>query len=333
MCNNIENNIPKEIEELENKEISKFDVIIQNTLPHLFEYDARFGVNIGLIHTECSHWNKTIWPSRINKLDHLLVPSTRCVKNCKESGVTINIDNIGIPDDMEKYNQGYPFLPVKGVEDKFLFYFIGEYIERKNVQMLVSAFNLEFNKNDNVGLILKLNKSGHTPVQLAEKVSKDISEIKKFLKKHSSYSLYPKETIITAKLSNTEINSLHQMGSCFVMPSAGESWCKPAFDALGFGNTPIVTAGIGPSDFITRSTGYLIESVENQCLVSDNPLPYLYTAQQTWMEPSLFSLREQMRKAYKQNRDKKIANSESVVKKYSYENVGQEMKRIINALL
>jgi len=326
--------ISQEIEKLENTRYYTYDVVIQNVLPQYMEYDSRFGVNVGLIHTECAYWNKTIWPSRINKMDMLLVPSSACVENCKKSGVEIPVENVGIPDDIGKYLNGYDKLPFSTETDgKFVFYFIGEYIERKNVQMLISAYNLEFTRKENVTLILKLNKSGMSPQALGAEVQKDIVAIKDGAKKHTCLEFYPKVIVITAQLTDYYINSLHQHSNCFIMPSAGESWSKPTFDALGFGNTPIVTAGIGPNDYVTKKTGYLIESIENQCMVSDNPLPYLYTGSQTWREPSLFSLRQQMRKAFKQNRTKKIDAAESVVKRYSYENVGQEIERIINAIL
>ena len=53
--------IPQTITELESKSDRGCDVIIQNILPHMFDFDGRFKQNVGLIFTETSHF-KNISP-------------------------------------------------------------------------------------------------------------------------------------------------------------------------------------------------------------------------------------------------------------------------------
>lgn len=326
--------LDKEIEVLEKNRYDKYDAVIQNLLPSHLEVNRNFGKNIALIHTESAGWHRTTWPQNLNMMDSIIVPSKASEEDCIFSGVKHEATVIGIPTDISKYNAGYEKLNLPELQDNFVFYFIGEYIERKNVQMLVAAFHLEFKPTENVSLVLKLG--GGQPVALANKVSQDILELKKILRVYSNIEQYKKELVITARLTDNDINALHQMCDCFVMPSAGESWSKPTFDALGFGKTPIVTKGIGASEFIDEKNGYLIDSIENHCMVTDAPLPYLYTSRETWNEPSLFSLRQMMRKAYEcsnKNREEMIDNGSRTVEHYSYENIGQELVEEINAIL
>ena len=52
------------------------------------------------------------------------------------------------------------------------------------------------------------------------------------------------------------------------MPSHGEAWCIPAFEAMLFGNTPICSNDGGPKDFIdpkNKDTGWLVDGVYDVC--------------------------------------------------------------------
>lgn len=323
MSNHIEKNVDIEIIRTEMVHHDSYDVVIQNVLPNLMFNDKRCGKNIALIHTESS-FKYTTWPLYLNMMDEIWVPSNADDVNCNISGVTRPIKIVGIPTDLNKYLSSYEE-PNFIKEDEFYFYFIGEYIQRKNVLNLVRAFHATFHPSENVNLILKINKSGLNPVQLGQVISEDLTRVKTNLRIFNSIEKYRKEIVITDKISQQHLFGLHQACNCFVMPSCGESWSIPTFDAFGFGKDVIITEKIGPCDY-ARQYGWEIDSSREFCNVSDAPLPDLYTGKDTWRQPSMLSLSHQMRQAY-ENREEQ---NNTYIENYSREKVGLKLKEILS---
>ncbi len=74
-----------DLEQLEKKTSrydGSYDVVIQNCLPHLFEYHKKCGINVGLFYTESSEWINC-WPDRLDIMDRLIVPSAIDVINIR----------------------------------------------------------------------------------------------------------------------------------------------------------------------------------------------------------------------------------------------------------
>ena len=146
-----------------------------------------------------------------------------------------------------------------------------------------------------------------------------------------SHGGFSPPVIITSFISNEDICRLHRFGDCFVMPSYGEAWCIPAFDAMGFGNTPICTNIGGMADFIGHA-GFLVEGVmEPVCDMLDT-FPALFTGNEDWCSVSIQGLRECMRHAYESQED--LGNMKEAglkrVYEYSHENIGNLIKGLLN---
>lgn len=284
-----------DILELEYTDIDNFDVVIQNTMPHWFTYDASFGKNIAWLPFETSGW-RNVWPTKCNMMDEIW---TTCAysRKCLESSVKdqkFKTALVPIPTDVEKYKKEYPLVPESFTSDRFMFYFIGEYIERKNLDMLVRAFHLEFDRNENVGLLIKTNRSGMSPDQLTKVLSDRIEQIKVELSLYAMTSMYKNEVLITDRLSDEEIYGIHQSCHCFVMPSSGEGWNIPAVDAMGFGNTVVMT----PNGAYEYAADYVIDYEESPVNTRDKPMSDLFNGWESWQAPSLKSLMRCMRNAF-----------------------------------
>jgi glycosyltransferase involved in cell wall biosynthesis len=247
-------------------------------------------------------------------MDEVIVTSKVEKKFLKTSGVVKPIKVVGQSLDMDKFSKEYkPIIPE--LKDHFIFYFIGEFIPRKGLAELLTAYYSEFNYNEDVHLIVKTNGDPNQIDQFFE-------GIKQTLGMYSKPHLYPKATFMHQFLAEIELDKLHAQSDCFVMPSYGESWCLPAMEAMGFGNTPIVTRGTGMEDFITPEVGYIIDSEETIVSTTHRPLADLYTGHETWMRPSILSLKKLMREAYQNNKEKSSRGKEAV-KQYSHENIGK----------
>jgi glycosyltransferase involved in cell wall biosynthesis len=325
--------IDSSIESYEKNLYDHYDIVFQKSLPHNFTLNKTVKKNVGLTVFETNNISSSQSIANINFLDEVCVPSSTEAKSLRESGVTIKIKVVSQPIDIEKYRiKTDSVIQFESQTKKtFYFYTIGEYIERKNLKDLIIAFNLAFDNIDDVGLVIKTSVNGMNAVQAKNKIQSDISEIKKTLRIRKQYK---KETIITDRLTDTDMISLHNACHCFVIPSFGEAFCRPAAEALILGNTPIVTDKTGCSDFINNNNGYLINSRKHPVILNQPNLSAdydIYNASEYWYQPSVTHLIECMQKAYKMYRsnrpeyEKKKQIGIDSIEQFSYTTIGKKI--------
>jgi glycosyltransferase involved in cell wall biosynthesis len=323
---------PVEFLEYEDNILPHYDIVIQNVLPHLLDYNASFGKNVALIYTESGNWQNA-WPSRLSVMDEIWVPSSADVFNIQSSGVHHpQIKKVPIPVDTDKFNKSYESKVLSDMrvsKDTFIFYFIGEFIQRKSIDRLVQAFHIEFDKSEDVDLVIKSGRSGISPEQMAKQMHEYVSKIKSLLRIYASVDQYKKEICVFDKLPSEELYYLHQNANCFVMPSMGESWSMPVMDAVGFGKTPIVVENTGPNDIVGRSNGWVVESFLDNVIVADPPLPDLYTGREIWHNYSVKQLCEVMRQAFEYKKDDKSEAGMKRVYDFTYDKVASIIKEIL----
>lgn len=322
--------MPIEFLEYEQNKLPYYDVVIQNVLPHLLEYNSTFGKNIALIYTETGNWQNA-WASRLNRMDDIWIPSERDRLNLTSSGVIKPIYKVPIPIDVAKFTQSYDSTELTLLKDKksFIFYFIGEFIQRKGLEKLIQAFHIEFAPDEPVDLVIKTSKAGLTANQLAKHLNDYCNKIKSILRIYGNLDNYKKEMFITNRLSYNDLMALHYYSNCFVMPSSGESWSIPVADALGFGKTPIIVENTGPNDLVNDSNGWVVPSFQENVLVLDPPLPDIYIGKEIWYNISIHQLCNTMRHAYEYKVVNKSEKGMEDIYKFSYENIASEINKTI----
>lgn len=313
----------EEFKEFENNRFKHYDVVIQNVLPHLSIYDKRFGKNIAICCVETNHIEHTRWPRHLNLMDEIWVPSTYDIKYLQDSGCNRPIHNIPIPIDLDRF-QYNNF--VKSKDAPFTFYFIGEYIDRKNIQALILAYLCEFTKRDNVQLIIKTNRYDG-PTNFDDEINNYINDVKDNINLNLNKNNYPPIKVITEYITNDEINTIHNISNCFVMPSHGESFCIPAVEALAFGNSVITTNNIGLCDFINSKNGWKVKSSDAIVHSSHSPLANIYTGREVWKAINTVDLKNTLRQAYIKNK-KPIDCMKSIIN-LSYDAIAQQINKII----
>jgi hypothetical protein len=82
------------------------------------------------------------------------------------------------------------------------------------------------------------------------------------------------------------------------MPSRGEAFCIPAFDAVMFGKYPIVNRNSSMIEYVREFTGIGVDSHMAPAIASDRPLPFLYTGRDTWYQIDIMDLQRAMRYAF-----------------------------------
>ena len=116
------------------------------------------------------------------------------------------------------------------------------------------------------------------------------------------------------------------------MPSYGEAWCIPAFDAMGFGKTPICTNIGGMSDFIGNA-GFLVEGAMEPVYDMLETFSNLFTGNEDWCSVSVQGLRECMRHVYENQDALKNMKRKGLEQayEYSHENIGSLIKELLDA--
>ena len=329
--NNVNAEIPDRILQLENRDIKGCDIVIQNVLPHQMEYNGKFQKNIGIYFTETSHFNNSGWPQKLNLMDELWVCNQQMQCAATNSGIDTPSHVVHVPTYLDKYKREYEPINFGFDGDRFIFYFMGEIIRRKNIVALLKAFHLEFSVHEPVELVIKGNLSGSTPEDTREHIIEMCNQVKTNLKLYPNLLDYKQETIMTDMVSNDYIMRIHSTCDCFVAPSFGEAWCIPAFDAMCMGNTPIVNDCTGLREFVNDSNGWLVPNTPEPVFGMIQGFSDLYVGNEDWWGIHIGALRRCMREAYANDREDKRMACFNRREEFSYGNIGQKMKELLNA--
>lgn len=331
--NNKKVEIPEAILEMEQKDATGCEAVIQHVLPHMMDYNGKIDKNVALYVTETTHFKSTNWANKINFLDEAWVPN-QCGKQASiDSGVNIPIKIVPHACDINKYQQSYePITLRKDLGDDFVFYTIGEANRRKHLAALIKAYHLEFEPSEQVRLLIKTSMPGYTKEAARKKLYKYCEDIKHNLKLYHDINQYSKEIIITERLSEEDMMRLHASMDCYVSPSFGEAWGIPAFDAMAMGKTPIVTAWGGYTEYVTNDSGWLIPYRMSPVFGMTETFQDLYTGHEQWADIDVLALCKAMREAYenKELRENKAEEGMDLSYNFSYEKVGEMMMGLLN---
>lgn len=332
--------LPDRILELEARSAEGCDVCIQHVLPHLL-VTGNFKKHICMYATETDRFEYSGWPHYINMMDEAWVFNNESMQSSINSGVTIPIKVVPHACDLEKYQKPRTKLYNKPgynsiYSPDFMFYFIGEYNQRKNIPALLRAFHTEFDPGEAVNLLIKTNSNKFSPSDLLKQVVGMANKIKEDLRLYPSVNDYKQEIIMTDYLSNDDVMNLHYTGDCFICPSHGEAWCIPAFDAMAMGKTPICTNVGGMADYVNEKLrlGQLIDSTTTQVMGVKDTFDGLFIGREIWQSIDIFKLRQAMRKAYSEWKNPALTAKTGIgllrtLPKYSHLSIGKQIKTLV----
>lgn len=329
--NDVDGEVPSEIQKLESKNDKHCDVVIQHLLPHHMDFNGNFDKNIALYVTETDSCAYTGWPERLNLMDEAWVPNQYMAEYvCKNSGIFIPHYIVPHAFDVSVYQEENEKLKIPELDGRFVFYYIGDITRRKNIGALLKAFHSEFAPEENVSIVLKCSHPGLNPQQTESAIKEICSKVKTGLKIYPNESYYHKEILICDYISEKEIMQMHASFDCLVSSSFGEAWGIPIFDAMAMGKTPICTDTAGPSFFLENG-GYLVKSRKESCFGVSDTFEELYTGREKWDVVDIAEMRLAMRRALEDSDDRKNRSSigTSNAYKYSHINIGNRMRMIL----
>lgn len=324
------NDLPKKFFELENKPSRPSDVVIQHYLPSMMESTGK-AKTVGLFAWETDRLPLT-WARSLNEMvDEVWVINRQQAQACRDSGVKKEIHVVPHAVDVSKFQRSYePFPQIKDtVKDSFVFYTVCEFNRRKNLEALLRAFHTEFDPDENVELILKINKEGLSQQQCSDFLSEFCKTVKNSLRKFSNINYYKKDITITNKISEESMLRLHSTCDCFISTSFGEAWCLPAMDALGLGKSVITPSSTGFLDYLDDNCAWLVPTYKVSCFGSDS---HLYNSCQNWWSIDILEIQKTMRCVYTNSieRTRKSEVGMQRVYDFSFDKIGNKIKTILN---
>jgi glycosyltransferase involved in cell wall biosynthesis len=275
------------------RDAQNIDIVIQQTTPN--EMEPKPGCfNVGIFCWETDRIPEE-WVKQLNRMDLILVPCKENLLVTKRCGVRTPIELIPYSCDTAKYKKNpLPYI-MPGVDDSFKFLAICQYAKKKGIDPLLKAYFSEFTPEDNVVLMLKTYFGPNDGPDERNKMMSIIQVVRQALRLKG----YPKVQLIHEVMSFDSVERLYATADCYCLPSRGEGWGVPHFDALGFGLPAIATRGTGPEEFIVpNECGWLVESHASPCVDMPHPHDFMYTARDNWREPQVCDLMRCMREAY-----------------------------------
>jgi glycosyltransferase involved in cell wall biosynthesis len=328
--------VPERILELEQNDESGCDICIQHLLPEMMEYNGRFDLNIGRYDYETSHFRNTTWAEHLNLMDQVWVSNNDMIRSARQSYVYKPIAVVPHCFDVSKYSQHYKPYPIPELDGKFVFYTVGEINRRKNLAGLLKAFHLEFTPDEPVALLIKGNITGVSAAQANRTIRGITDEVKRGMRLYPKPSNYLNEIIVTQWLDDHDMMRLHKTGDCFVLPSYGEAWSIPGFEAMAMGNPTILTDEGGPADYIKNfHNGLLVPAQREPVFIRPEEVPVLdiWIGNEEWHSPNISKLRQYMRQVYSKPDERQELGTNGIDQayNYSYEKIGQQMKALLQA--
>ena len=270
---------------------------------------TRTGINLNYICKKskgvypCVVWETDSIPSIWSK-SYEAVPVKSLICSCKWnydvfSEVSNNREIIPYSVEFEnEFDKDYQKSLKDAIGDRFVFSSVFQWGERKGIDNLVKAFYLEFLDNPNVCLLMKtyVNKTmtGQNETEfIRQQISKYVSSIR-----HYGEAIQPKCQLIILNdiLDKKQLNSIYNITDAYVTCTRGEGFGLPIAEAINF-EKPVIAPDIGGHvDFIDKENNFFIKSQLEPALGYDNS--YWSSIDSNWVEVSINSAREEMKKAY-----------------------------------
>jgi len=279
------------------------------------------------------------WLPGINRFDAVCVPSEHNKAALRRSGVKVPIYVVPHGIDTRAYSPRNRKLPIGHKPGAFVFVSVFGFQHRKNPEGLLRAYWEAFSAEDNVLLVIKTY--GCRPRDTGPVLERKIRRYKEQL------GLAHKKTapilLITGFISSERMKSIYASGHAFVLPTRGEGVGLPFLESLASGTPVIATGWGGQMDFLNDRNAFFVdyrlrepgESMRSKYALGRKYASLFANQGQRWAEPSLTSLKRQMRYAYEHPElcRRKGKQGRKDVKRLSWKRSGALLKRVIRHTL
>lgn len=257
------------------------------------------------------------WADYCNQMNEIWVPSDYNVGCFKRSGVTVPVIKIPHAIEIDKDNQINTKLEITS-DNSFIFYSIGQWIERKNMLGLLKAYLTEFDSDEKVCLVIKSYRL-NTSIKEQEIIKEQVKALKATLRLNQ----YPPIKFFGQLFTRDEIKALHNACDVYVAPVRSEGWGIPIAEAMTYEKPVIATNYSGQIEFAKPEHSYLIDCQETPCagmIFGD------YNGKMSWAEPDLMHLKKLMRHTFNNRKEAKEKGKKAkkyIEKNYNHNTIGK----------
>ena len=257
-------------------------------------YTDSFRGKLRVVH--CYAWEETAFPQEFVEyfnrgLDLVTVMSGYVRDVLARNGVTVPIEVVGQRGRSYSFRTGASRSTAAG-GDTFDFLHVSSCFPRKAADVLVRAFCEEFKGREDVRLIIKTFPNPHNEI---EKIVREID---------GEYPRHAPIEVISTPLDLGEMRYLYTHAGCLVSASRGEGFGLPVAEAMLLGCPVIATIYSGQADICQAEhcwpVDYKLEPART----------HLTEGNSFWAEPSVDSLRQQMRSVYKASAHERAEKTE-----------------------
>ena len=254
------------------------------------------------------------WIRQLNHVDAVVTNSSFCKTILTERGVTSPIHIVPNPVDTDLFNPSATPLEIQG-RNGFGFLFMSAFGERKNLELALRAFMLEFNKSEDVFFLVHSLSWFFVLEQMGTNVRDWIQNVVLNGQRVNNAPVIPMSQSVHPLVVPKLITSCQ----CAVMPSRCEGFGNLLVEAASCGIPTIATNYSGMSDFISDEVGYPLNDYKLVDMPIQ-PLPYFhnYIGSQ-WAEVSVDELRAKMRYAFEHQEETKQKGIKAREKALNYD--------------
>lgn len=284
-----EQEIKKEILKLEKNSQKKYHSVIQHCYPHQYYSDSRFDHNIGILNLESFNYQNRLLDF-LQIPDKLIAPSNY-VKFCANefSKFNLKIDVIPPPIDLDNIKK-YRKNNLKEIDKNlFTFYVIEDFINKSNINILLEAFWLAIDNEEDINIVIKTKNKNQEHTDLYQTIEYEFGKLGSMI---SKFNRKPK--IVIGEIKNDAMYYFHNNNSCYVDVSSGKSFGYSVLEALAFDNPIITMEDSAQSEIIKDTNNFIASSEITYCKDESKNYNTYNTIDQRWYSPNVQNLIEQI---------------------------------------
>jgi glycosyltransferase involved in cell wall biosynthesis len=278
------------ISSFEQTELSSNDIYICNWIGPEVKVNPDFRVNIVRTTFETDRIPEQ-WVPKLNQFDEVWVQSKFNEQTFRGSGVTVPLRLVPNFFDLSQYKPHGEKLELP-VDKSFLLLSVFDMQVRKGFDILLNAYLSEFTADDDIALVMKIRDTSR------------VNWLEQVIREHpKSASDRPVVYLIDEMLEIPTLMALYRTCHAFVLPTRGEGWGRPFFEAMLMELPVIGTAWSGQMEFMNAGNSFPVR-IDRFEKISNNEFEMFDG--HYWAKPSLEDLRKKMRYVYN---NQKLAKS------------------------
>lgn len=193
------------------------------------------------------------WHDDLRAMDGLLTVSQW---NRKAFEASVSNRPVGVVPHVPPPESATQPLSIPGVTDcDYLFYSIGNWTERKGMDLTLESYLQAFTADDPVVLLLKTRRWDESRIRwggiFRDVLGRWLTVDRAVTRARGRFKHPPRVLLVTDELSAHEMAGLHARGDCYVSLNRGEGWGMGSYEAACVGR-PVIATGYGaPLEYLS----------------------------------------------------------------------------------